>query len=91
MRADVAATAQAFLEDMMATYVSFLLDRNRCVELVRELCGLFANVLMNKTLAARVRNRIYITPAMGDDGAAQGAAVVTLLEDQPDVDRSWLR
>ena len=90
MRADVAATAQAFLEDMMATYVSFLLDEtgasNLCVS-----GGLFANVLMNKTLAARVRNRIYITPAMGDDGSAQGAAVAALLEDQPDVDRSWLR
>ena len=90
MRPDLAATVQAFVEVVMADYIGALLDKtgssNLCVG-----GGVFANVMLNRRLAELVNNRIYIAPAMGDDGSAQGAAIAAMMEDEKGTDRSWLR
>jgi carbamoyltransferase len=88
-RADFAATIQAFLETVVSEYVALLLQTTGA----RAVClsgGVFANVLLNMRLARIVDNHIYIAPAMGDDGSAQGAAIAALVHERPAVDLSWL-
>lgn len=88
-RADFAATIQVFLETVVSDYVALLLQMTDA----RALClsgGVFANVLLNMRLAQMVDNHIYIAPAMGDDGGAQGAAIAALVHEWPTVDLSWL-
>jgi carbamoyltransferase len=88
-RADFAATIQAFLETVVSDYVALLLQATGA----RAVClsgGVFANVLLNMRLARMFDNHIYIAPAMGDDGSAQGAAIAALVRERPSVDLSWL-
>ena len=53
---------------------------------------MFANVLVNMRVAALVENRLYVAPAMGDEGSAQGAAVAMMIETAGETgDSAWLR
>jgi carbamoyltransferase len=88
-RADLAATIQVFLESIVSDYVALLMRTTGS----RALCvsgGVFANVLLNMRLARMVDNRLYIAPAMGDDGSAQGAAISALIHEAPTADLAWL-
>jgi len=87
-RADFAATMQNFLETLACEYISLLVQTTG----TRALCvsgGVFANVLLNMRLAELV-DEIYVAPAMGDDGSAQGAAIAAWLHEEPGADLEWL-
>jgi carbamoyltransferase len=90
-RADIAATVQLFTENVLTAYMEHLL----AISGARTVClsgGVFANVLVNMNLASMVQNRIYIAPAMADDGSAQGAAVAAMVAEGGErCDTSWLR
>lgn len=90
-RVDIAATAQLFTEDILTTYLKHMLT----ISGSHALClsgGVFANVLVNMKLASLVENRLYIAPAMGDDGSAQGAAIAGMVADDiAPSDMAWLR
>lgn len=88
-RADFAATIQVFLESIVSDYVALLMQKTGS----STLCvsgGVFANVLLNMRLARMIDNRIYIAPAMGDDGSAQGAAIAAFVHEVPTADLAWL-
>lgn len=88
-RADLAATIQVFLESIVSDYVALLIQMTGS----RAVCvsgGVFANVLLNMRLARMLDNRIYIAPAMGDDGSAQGAAIAAFVQEMPTGDLGWL-
>lgn len=90
-KANLAATVQGFIEDIVLDYLEHLVDTTG----IREIClsgGVFANVVLNMKIAERISDRIFITPAVGDDGSAQGAAVAELLCDGHSPERiDWLR
>lgn len=78
--ADLAATVQLFLEDVIVAYTSRLLEHTG----LKGLClsgGVFANVLLNMKIADLVGGRMYVAPAIGDEGSAQGAASASLIAD----------
>lgn len=89
--ADLAATVQLFLEDVVVAYARRLLRETGS----RALClsgGVFANVLLNMRMADLVGGRMYVAPAMGDEGSAQGAASASLTADVGEGgDTAWLR
>ena len=79
-KADLAATVQRFTEDVVLEYLAHLVD----VTKIRDIClsgGVFANVILNMKIAERISDRLFVTPAVGDDGSSQGAAVAELLCD----------
>jgi carbamoyltransferase len=74
-KADLAASIQQHLEEVVVEYVRHWLERTK----IRDLAlagGVFANVKLNQKLheLEYVRN-LRIHPAMGDDGIALGAAL----------------
>ena len=89
--ADLAATVQQFLEDVVVAYARHLLDATGS----EAMClsgGVFANVLLNMRMADLVGGRIYVAPAIGDEGSAQGAASASLVADVGvGGETAWLR
>ncbi len=76
---DVAAAIQKFLEKILLQYVSYYIEKTG----IRKIClsgGVAANVIANMHINDELAEEIFITPAMADDGAAQGAAILSLLE-----------
>jgi carbamoyltransferase len=90
-KADLAATVQGFIECVVLDYLEHLVDATG----MSEIClsgGVFANVVLNMKIAERISDRLFITPAVGDDGSAQGAAVAELLCDGHAPEQvEWLR
>jgi len=89
-KADIAAAAQAVLEEVVVEYMGFHLERapSRKVALAG---GVFANVKLNQRVLERTEaEAIYIHPGMGDEGLAMGAAKLTYHE-TPGAKRSVLR
>jgi carbamoyltransferase len=78
--ADMAASIQRVLEDVVGESVKSLLRRHG----VRHLAlagGVFANVRLNRLLCEETRvDEIFIFPAMGDEGLTIGGALQMLLE-----------
>jgi carbamoyltransferase len=76
---DMAAAVQKFLEDVMLEYVGNFLRKTG----VKALClsgGVTANVVCNLRIFNELTDEIFIVPAMADDGAAQGAAILTMMD-----------
>ncbi|MCA9468681.1 MAG: hypothetical protein KC643_25015 [Nitrospira sp.] len=76
---DLAATVQTFLEMVMVEYLKFVIGETG----VRHIClsgGAAANVIMNLRIFELLTPHLYVVPAMADDGAAQGAAMLQLLD-----------
>ncbi|APR79830.1 Carbamoyltransferase [Minicystis rosea] len=71
--ADVAAAAQQRLEDVMLGFVERALDETGATR-VALAGGTFANVRLNQRIAALPRvERVFVHPAMSDQGIAVGA------------------
>ncbi len=87
-REELSATVQAFLEQVMHSYISALVEKTGLTNLALA-GGVAANVINNLSLYERITPNLHITPAMGDDGSAQGAAYAYLLESGEDV--SWIK
>jgi carbamoyltransferase len=90
-REHIAAAVQAFLDDCTKEYISHLLT----VTEQTHLClsgGTAANVIMNLMIFEHLTPHVHITPAMADDGTAQGAALLTLLKHgYTYTDLAWLK
>jgi carbamoyltransferase len=88
---DISAAIQKFLEDVVVEYVQFLVDATG----INNIClsgGVAANVIMNLAIFEKISKNIFIVPAMGDDGTAQGAAILTLLNNgYTHDDIKWLK
>lgn len=78
--ADMAASIQQVLEDVVTSSVKSLLRRHG----VRRLAlagGIFANVRLNRLLCEECgTDEVFIFPAMGDEGLVVGGALQMLLE-----------
>lgn len=78
--ADMAASIQQVLEDMIGESIGGLLRRQR----VRRLAlagGVFANVRLNRRLCEESGvDEVFVFPAMGDEGLVIGGALQMLLE-----------
>jgi carbamoyltransferase len=74
----IAATAQCYLESAVVPYLQMLVDATgrRRIALAG---GVFANVILNLRLYESVALDLYVAPALGDDGSAQGACVAAAL------------
>lgn len=88
---DISAAIQKFLDDTIVEYVQFLVEKTG----IKNIClsgGVAANVIMNLAIFEKVTKNIHIVPAMGDDGTAQGAAILTLLNNgYTHEDIKWLK
>jgi carbamoyltransferase len=87
----VAASVQKFLDDISRTYVADLVkhtgENNICFS-----GGTCANVIMNLNVFEHITKHIHITPAMADDGTAQGAAVLLMKKNGfSDMDLDWMK
>ena len=79
-RQDAAASIQKVLEDTMLLSVGRLLARHKSRHLALA-GGTFANVRLNRLLAERLPvDKIFIYPAMGDEGMPAGGALCYLLQ-----------
>ncbi len=78
-REDMAATTQKFLEAITFDYVTLLVAKTGIKNLALA-GGVAANVINNLNIYEKITPNIHITPAMADDGAAQGAAYAYLLD-----------
>lgn len=90
-KSDLAATVQQFTEDIVLRYIKRLVEKTG----IGSLClsgGIFANVILNMKIARDISPALYIVPAVGDDGSAQGAAVAELIRDgYSHRELDWLR
>lgn len=74
-REEVAAAAQAVLEEAVTAFVSYWVERTD-VRDVAVCGGVFANVKLNQRIAALdCVNSLYVFPHMGDGGLPVGAAL----------------
>lgn len=90
-REDVAATVQAYLERVVVAYVRRLVEKTGEKRIMLS-GGVFANVILNLRLFEGVTQEIFVTPAMADDGATQGACYLTLLTQGYSIpDLEWLK
>ncbi len=77
-KANLAATVQYFTEEVVLSYLKHIVSATK----ISTLClsgGVFANVILNMKIIESISKNIYIVPAVGDDGSAQGACVAELL------------
>ncbi|MFQ6609677.1 MAG: carbamoyltransferase C-terminal domain-containing protein [Fidelibacterota bacterium] len=88
---DMAAAIQKFLEKILLQYVSYYIEKTG----LRKIClsgGVAANVIANLRIYDSLVDEMFIVPAMADDGAAQGAVILTLLENGYSYDSlKWLK
>lgn len=88
---DLAAAVQKLLEEVTLEYLKYLVK----VTKKKEIClsgGVFANVILNLRIYEEISKKIFIIPAMADDGSAQGACYVKLLENYKQLKTlDWLK
>lgn len=90
-REDIAATVQKFLEDRVAGYVGHLVRLTGENRLMLS-GGVFANVILNLKILEEITDQITVCPAMGDDGSAQGAAILAQFDAGRSMDDlMWLK
>ena len=90
-RETIAASVQKFIEDITHLYIEHLVketgEKNICLS-----GGATANVIVNLDIFETITDKIHITPAMADDGTAQGAAILLLKKfGFTTEDLSWLQ
>lgn len=74
--ADLAASIQQLCEEITTEYVAYWLKRTGLPD-VALAGGLFANVKINQRVSELEGvERVFVNPAMGDDGIAAGAALI---------------
>ena len=86
-RADLAASVQQFLEEVCTKYISHWSEKTGLKNLALA-GGVFANVKVNQRLHELGEGlEIFVSPAMGDDGVASGAAQALYYKSQPSSSR----
>jgi carbamoyltransferase len=87
--ADIAATVQNYLEDVVVDFLNGL-DVSIDTDRLAISGGVAANIVMNLAIFERTRYRnIHICPYMGDEGTALGAALASAIEKRLDLD--WIQ
>ena len=88
-RENVASCIQVWLENTIVNYLNYISKENKC----ENIClsgGVAANVIMNMNIFEKTNfKNIYIFPAMGDEGIAAGAAILSAVENKQDV--RWIK
>ncbi len=86
---DIAASVQRFCEDIVLSYLKEVKKSfdSPCLILSG---GVSANVILNMKIFENLFENIFITPAMGDEGVAQGAAAMKYLSLRPDLKGSFV-
>jgi len=80
-KADVAYNMQLHLEETMVAYLKDISDRYPDYRNICFAGGLFANVKMNQVINEMgCFDNIFITPGMGDESIAMGAAILASLD-----------
>lgn len=74
--ADVARALQDILERRIVSFISRHASVGHGDRPVVLSGGLFANVKLNQVIARLIRGKMFVCPAMGDEGLAIGAAVL---------------
>src|SRR3989344_477503 len=88
---DVAATVQKFLETVTKKYLLYIKNVVPFNSIALS-GGVVANVINNLGIFEEITENIYVIPAMADDGSAQGAAIMALLDQGYNYDNlSWMR
>tara|TARA_B110000967_G_C18896961_1_gene571433 strand:+ start:2539 stop:4386 length:1848 start_codon:yes stop_codon:yes gene_type:complete len=85
---DIAAALQRFSEDVILEYVKYYVEKYK----IYNIClsgGVHANVIINLKIFEEISKNIYITPAMTDEGAAQGALIGNLVDNKLNIE--WLK
>ncbi len=75
---DIAASVQKFCEEVILSYLKEIKKSQKCQNLILS-GGVSANVILNMKIYENFFENIFITPAMGDEGIAQGAAAIKYL------------
>lgn len=84
-----AATVQTWLENTVVSYLN-LVNKETGVTKICLSGGVAANIIMSLNIYERTPFKdIYVYPAMGDDGIAAGAAILTAIKHKQDI--SWLK
>ena len=81
---DMAAAIQKFSEDIIVSYVKYYVDKYK----IKNIClsgGVHANVIINLNIFENISEKIYIIPAMADDGTAQGAVLANMVENNQNI------
>ncbi len=87
----IAATVQKFLENLTERYLTHINKIEKITALSLS-GGVAANVINNLMIFEKICKNIHITPSFGDDGSAQGACIMSMLEDGFNYDTiTWLR
>jgi carbamoyltransferase len=83
------ATIQYWLEEIVVEYLNGVYEKVK----INNLClagGVTANVIMNYKIQTRTPfKKFFVVPAMGDEGSAAGAAILSALAHNQDL--SWLK
>ena len=80
-KADVAFAMQSHLEETMVQYLADVAERYPDYRNICFAGGLFANVKMNQIINEMgCFDNIFVTPGMGDESIAMGAAILASLE-----------
>jgi len=85
---DVAAALQRFTEEVILGYVRHYVDKHK----IYNIClsgGVHANVIINLRIFEEISANVYVTPAMTDEGAAQGALIGNLIDNKINIE--WLK
>jgi len=72
---DIAAAIQAYSEDVVVEILTNVKNSLK-IQTLSLSGGVMANVIINHKIYNNLYNYIFISPAMGDDGVAQGAAIL---------------
>lgn len=84
-----ASTIQSFLECLIIDYLSSLKKKLN----VSKIClsgGVFANIILSLKIYENFHfDKIFVVPAMTDDGTASGAAVLSAIENKQDI--KWIK
>ncbi len=81
-REEISAAVQRFTEEIILRYLQAAKAQHPHTRLVLS-GGVTANVIANMKIFENLFESLFIQPAMGDDGLAQGAAVMKYLEQHP--------
>ena len=88
---DLAATVQKFFEDKTLEYIQHFLNLTSLKNLIL-VGGSSANVISNMKIFEQLTDKIFIPPAMGDDGLSFGANILYLLDNgYSKKDINWLK
>lgn len=87
---DLAATSQAFLEDVYLKLLSNLVTEFKPPHICLS-GGVAANIILNMKILQQFKVPIYIHPPMSDEGSSIGSCFLAILSDSPDENLDFVK